>query len=593
MHNRLAPLLLWLVALFTLTAKEPDRSLNPAVARRHVLMVNERGQHLDAAQKWKLHRGLGTRDTISYDQNIAAIREGIRNFGLTFVPTVQTSRPRVVIFAHGGLNYYAASQSRLENLLKDGMLTNGFHPVLLVWNSGFVSSYWEHLTSIRQGEVRPLLGPLTAPMIFFTDIAKGAVRLPLSLAGRWYNDFQTIDAPGLWDDRTTAWEDLEAQLHEWEKRQSPFDSQRLFLRPPQAEGMSRSWGERLFRGTSYVVTQPTKIATLPLADGLATEAWGNMVRRTKTMFQPPETYDFPKRYRQDLVESSTNARQTAVDEWMARQRRTNVLALRTVQARKAKRTQPDGTMYQFARELENWTTNRSLGTSLQWHFVGHSMGAMVLNELFRVAPDIRADRVTYLAAACSIRSFQENMVPYLRRQKLLHDNPVHFHNLSLHRIRERDNSMDKVDLIPRGTLLNYIDDVFARPATVTDRTLGSWENLIPALPDFPADLRPRIHFVCFDIRPWAFSSGDAKQPQNHSSFAADFAFWEDDFISGPKTETERQTGMESVSASVRVEPQARSVSLGSTNRMRIPSAAPNVDFSQTTNSIRTVRRLKK
>jgi hypothetical protein len=174
----------------------------------------------------------------------------------------------------------------------------------------------------------------------------------------------------------------------------------------------------------------------------------------------------------------------------------------------------------------------------------------VLNELFRVAPDIRATRVTYMAAACSIRDFEERMVPYLRRQRLVHKNEVEFFNLCLHRIRGRDNSMDVIDLIPRGTLLNYIDDILQTPATITDRTLGSWENVVRTLPDIPNDLRGQIHDVCFDLLPWSFASGNFNQPQNHSSFTSDFAFWKEEFALGP---TNRLSSTETILAAPQTE----------------------------------------
>jgi hypothetical protein len=368
--------------------------------------------------------------------------------------------------------------------------------------------------------------------MFAVDLARGAVRLRSTLGGRWLNDWRTTDFAGSKRSKTAAWEDMETRLEDWQAQK--LQGHRL-IRKPSPEGDTRGLGERAFRGFFYILTQPTKIAVLPLADGLAGEAWDNMIRRTRTMFQPPETYDFPVEYRKAFLTNQNSAElQKKVDEWMAP--REPIIRARTKRQAKLK-VAPDGSMYDFAQQLEFWSgnTNRTFAKDLTWQFVGHSMGTMVLNELFRVAPDIRAERVTYMAAACSIRDFQESMVPYLRRQALIHSNVIPFYNLSLHRIRERDNSMDKFDIIPRGTLLNYIDDIFSKPATITDRTLGSWENVIRALPDLPPDLRPQIHNVCFDILPWTFSSGSTNQPQNHSSFTSDFAFWKEEFVRGPQT----------------------------------------------------------
>ncbi|HVR37233.1 MAG TPA: hypothetical protein VMS21_15430 [Methylomirabilota bacterium] len=510
-----------LMLLLVPTALPLRAGLTLKQARQHVIMVDERGRYLDPGSKWKLLSSGAEVDAFSYTNSVSSIEAGIREFSRT----QPSGRGRVVVFAHGGLNSYRSSKRRLEKLLDGGMVEEGYYPVLLVWNSGFYDSYVEHLLSVRQGEIRPVLGKITAPVVLVVDVAKGIVRLPLTLAGRWYNDFRTAEMPGRWDSATRAWEDLEARIDDWQHEREDIRPEKAFIRRPKPEGRIRGLGERMYRLGSYLITQPTKIATLPFADGLGTQAWDNMVRRTRTMFQPPEPYDYPAYYRKRLFfrKVSREERQRDVDNWMAR----GAVGGDT-------RRKPDGTMYHFALQLEVWTgTEHVFGETLRWEFFGHSMGTMVLNEVFRVAPKIRASRITYMAAACSIRSFQETLVPYLRRQKADYSNVVHFHNLCLHRIRERDNSMDMVDIIPRGTLLNYIDDVFAKPPTITDRTLGSWENVIRALPDLPGDLRPQIHNVCFDLLPWSFAGSNTNQPQNHGSFSSDFKFWLDEFVRGP------------------------------------------------------------
>lgn len=498
-------------------------------ARAHVIMVDERGRHLDPARKWKL-RGVEEPDgTFDYDKNLAAIAAGLQ----TFQTAGSNRMQRVIVFVHGGLNSYATSKTRLGELLTGRMMNDGYYPILVVWNSGFFDSYWEHLTSIRQGEVRPWQGRITAPAVFLRDLSVGLVRLPVTLAGRWYNDFRTAEVPNWTDGATKAWEDMEASIQAWQTGQPELGTNSL-INPPEPELTIRKNDERLFRLFFYFLTQPTKIALLPIADGLATQAWDNMIRRTKTMFRPPETYEFPIRYRKQFFRGNKaqpgkhgHARRQAekieaVHDWINRKVPTNGMSMT--------RLEPDGTMFKFGQWLETRTRSDHEAPSLRWQFYGHSMGTMVLNELFRIAPDIRAERIVYMAAACSIRDFQESLAPYLRAHP-----SVSFHNLCLHRIRERDNSMDKVDLIPRGTLLNYIDDILAKPATVADRTLGSWENVVRALPNLSEDLRPQIHHVCFDLLAWSFSRNNPKQPQNHGSFSSKFEFWKDEFLLGLPT----------------------------------------------------------
>ncbi len=525
-----------------LSSNASESSLTSEIVRRHVMMVNQRGQHLDPAYQWGL---LGFKEDWNYQDTTEAIRSGIQEYCRSFRRTNHNSQIQVVVFAHGGLNSYTASKHRLERMLskENRMLEEGYYPLLIVWNSDFVSSYIEHLLFVRQGEVWTTMGKVTAPVMFAVDLARGAVRLPLTLGGRWLNDWRTTDLPGSKQSKTAAWEDLEMRLEDWQRREYPDAPGNRLIRKPEPEGKTRGNGERAFRGLFYILTQPTKIAVLPLADGLAGEAWDNMIRRTRTMFQPPETYDFPIEYRKAFLTNDNNPAelQKKVDDWMAP--REPVIRGRTKLQAKLKAA-PDGSMYDFARQLADWSTRRVFPKDLTWQFVGHSMGTMVLNELFRVAPDIRAERVTYMAAACSIRDFQESMIPYLRRQSQIRSNTIPFYNLCLHRIRERDNSMDKFDIIPRGTLLNYIDDIFSKPATITDRTLGSWENVIRALPDLPRDVQPQIHNVCFDILPWTFSSGSTNQPQNHSSFTSDFAFWKEEFVRGPQSNVVEQVTLD-------------------------------------------------
>ena len=59
-------------------------------------------------------------------------------------------RGRSLIFVHGGLNTYNQSLSRVNEMTPQ-ILAAHFYPLFVNWDSGLVSSYWEHLFLVRQG----------------------------------------------------------------------------------------------------------------------------------------------------------------------------------------------------------------------------------------------------------------------------------------------------------------------------------------------------------------------------------------------------------------------------------------------------------
>src|SRR5205807_7605742 len=93
--------------------------------------------------------------------------------------------------------------------------------------------------------------------------------------------------------------------------------------------------------------------------------------------------------------------------------------------------------------------------------VGHSMGAIVLNELVRrsTTEGVHYDNIVYMAAACSVRDFQRSVVPYMQRHTT-----TNFYNLCLHPVNEV-RERHAADLVPRGSLLVWIDDMYSNPYT--------------------------------------------------------------------------------------------------------------------------------
>jgi pimeloyl-ACP methyl ester carboxylesterase len=154
-------------------------------------------------------------------------------------------------------------------------------------------------------------------------------------------------------------------------------------------------------------------------------------------------------------------------------------------------------------------TTRTLAP-YQVTLMGHSMGTMVLNEWLR--RDLLEQRkqfyanIVYMAAACTVRDFSRAVVPYLvqHRPDAKASDPAmargtQFYNLMLHPLadlRERDRLFD---LPPRGSLLVWLDSFLTDPQTPLDRTLGRWNNIIPATDLIPQSVRGQVTLKAFAL----------------------------------------------------------------------------------------------
>ena len=166
------------------------------------------------------------------------------------------------------------------------------------------------------------------------------------------------------------------------------------------------------------------------------------------------------------------------------------------------------------------------------------MGAMVLNEAFRgmeptmssaqrprgAIPYIKMDRIIYLAAACSIRDFNDTAGQYL-----MQNTNTRCYNLCLNPAREVKEEFPTyaTPIVLSGSLLMWIDEFFERPRDFQDRTLGSFENCIVAYRHMPNTSR-------FNLKAFKDDSplvGRSKSgPQKHGEFAS-YPFWDEHFLS--------------------------------------------------------------
>jgi len=440
----------------------------------------------------------------------------------------------ILIFVHGGLNTRVDSFARATNLWSEIQASRpAYYPIFVNWDSGLMSSYWEHLHRVRQGQVVGWTGPATAPFYLLADLGRGITRAPVVFYHNLRSDsmeladssfllasavprfmlrqatntlLRPVAAPAAPVSKflDKAERPAESWLNGW-LAPDALNAEALYLQLRQRYatnqvhaiavsegGVQRSRWQRVGRAALYVTTLPVKMVSQSLVlDSLGTSAWDNMYRRTRTMFRQPQEFDVA---------------QDRTDPAKLRQRLTSP---------------PTGAVAELMRHLGALmaASNRNYQITL----IGHSMGTIVLNELVRNHPNLPYTNIVYLAAACSMRDLESSVVPYLAAHP-----GATFYNLCLHPENDVFGISVAGDLGPRGTLLQWIDNFFSTPLTMEDRTLGNWYNLMQETHVFPTNVHHQIKLKAFGVGPSSeFPEGN---PQKHQDFGTNI-FWSPTFWS--------------------------------------------------------------
>ena len=405
-------------------------------------------------------------------------------------------RHRIVLFIHGGLVSLDNANRTAENLRP--LITDDdptAYPIFLNWEAGLTSSYGRHLVYERNGisyKGTPAAWAAFAitPFVFVSDVGRGIANHAMNTMLNFGKVLENND--GLYDERPRSFvtknrylETLRSFSADPNKSQADDNFFRAGL---QYEPKSNRPSINLYLGPDITeidvgqtilgsATIPLQIVTEPALDTFGTSAWKNMVRRTRTMFFPAGNFI-------------------------------------TLSNQQSPTTLQYGAAYQFFDHLDSFLR---MHRDYYVDVIGHSMGAIVVNEALRNFPDLRIRNLVYMAAACTIRDFLAVGGPYLKS----HD--VQFYNLCLHPRKEIDET--NADGIPvRGSLLTWIDEFFQTPESFGDRTLGSFENAVIAYQLLPKT--PRVHLKAFGISTREKSAG----PQKHGDFP-NFAFWRSDYWS--------------------------------------------------------------
>ncbi len=336
---------------------------------------------------------------------------------------------KIMLFVHGGLNTQVETLERVVQRIRDcdkntksdsadcnkeenlsleekenqrlykRILQEGYYPIFINWHSWLFSTYMEHLFLIRQGEKRPVLGPLSFPFYLITDIGRSILRSPMIWASITENNLKTIPllSPVLNNHRQDQVkrdiacrkkfsndndkESLKKCLGKkitppdsclpfsFARKDSPLESINNWVhsgRIDETGQFNLSTGndeqtctQMYLTNSRFVYTSPTKLASVPLIDTFGTSAWNNMLRRVKLLFRSDSEFD----------KESDNEGGAA---FKAHQDISRGLT----------RIKPTGTLSIFMEKLSEIIRTNNPG-SWEITLIGHSMGAIVSNEIIR------------------------------------------------------------------------------------------------------------------------------------------------------------------------------------------------------------------
>jgi hypothetical protein len=243
---------------------------------------------------------------------------------------------------------------------------------------------------------------------------------------------------------------------------------------------------------------PARLITTPVIDAFGNRAWHTMNRRTRTLFRKPDTI------------GEAQGIQLPGDY-----------------------ADPDGGLGILMNALAELVQE---DPKYRITLVGHSMGTIVINEILNDYQFMEFDKIIYMAAACSVVDIENFVIPYLQ----IHKNTIYYH-LTLHQTADETEScwesvvgrrspLRWLMIVPRGSLLEWIDFYLSDPLTPGDYTAGKWANIIAGLPRFPDDVRSQMRIKAFGILDPELNTREIDKPEVHADFTlTDQKFWLPDY----------------------------------------------------------------
>jgi hypothetical protein len=434
--------------------------------------------------------------------------EAARQIGTIMDAVRRSPFDTIIVLVHGGRvsleKGYRGTEARAPTIL-----AAGYHPIFVNWNSSGSSTLFTHLFRVRQGQDwGPVRGALSAPFVIAAGVGRAVSRAPLNtlhlvsdhcrvLGGVRRGTLESAERgsrvcriPGV-DDFRRQQAAFEARFDDAPADTTPGDSLVVGIGTYDL-GAGRAWA----RLGAALVTAVPQLVTGPIIDGFGSGAFNEMRRRARSTIRSRREY---------APNASTEAYYAP----------------------------PTGAVHALIDSLQHLIREAaadSLPVERQRHraliLEGHSMGTIVLDRVLLHFPELPVARIYYLASATTVHELESSVIPFLER------NPrTLFYQGVLHPYADAGEWQPAfLDLVPRGSILEWVDDYLSSPETPFDRVSGKWSNIVAAQQVFTPAVRARVVVKAFGVRD-PFDAGDPARFEGlvrHDGFSrADFRFWDD------------------------------------------------------------------
>lgn len=542
------------------TCNELDAEVKDFNIYRHVLPIQERGKPSQINLTIEVN---GQECPVSLPNKpnnqkswVDGIIIGITEFATKTDQAGKT--PVVYTFIHGGLNGYDASEDRIARDL--GPMMNGeydgsepneklkYYPVFLVWNSG-LGTYWDSILNYDQGQWdRPWW--IRWPTVPFRLLGRD---IPDIVMHSFLNYSKTTLR---WAQRETD-DDFSCN-----KLRADIElGDQFACQDPQ-----KSQGQLNGEDYLYWGSLPFRAISVPLVDTFGKVAWKNMVARARFGMHKPcvdlyqadeDTCDQGAYYElfnalQKTLNSSNPAAQLMSAETKAALAKLKItLAGHSMGAFVASELVSNFPELPYndvvfmgaavgIREFLDSVQRVMIHRQNHYQEIKTAL-APVNNKAFSdaldsICPDEGeaqeiADSANALASkrsgfkkqqllsmrnlpaqaeACekTIRESMGQLKQALKDVEHLQPSLFHFYNLSLDESAEAEeydyDAFYYVGIIsPRGSLLDWIDDMYETPSDFLERTMGKWKNVVAVREFFTsngaASVKDHLHFQKFDL----------------------------------------------------------------------------------------------